>query len=137
MRILSFCCIISFIFNGRRAKAKALYRKTSEMRNWSIPEKIQTGRRAEGWVDWGYTFLKKTSGTFRFVTLPLEIPQNCVTPVGISKVKNEDPWKFHITFSWSPMETAYPQPPCLIFFWSSQLLSRRRLCKSFVLRWND
>ena len=40
VHILSSCCIISFIFNGRRAKAKALFRKTSEMRNWSIPEKI-------------------------------------------------------------------------------------------------
>ena len=148
MRILSFCCIISFIFNGRLAKAKVLFRKTSEMRNWSIPEKIQTGRRAEGWVDWGHTFLKKTSGTFRFVTLPLDIPDKMTLhpwkfhkivlhPLGFPRPKTKTHenstqpfldhlWKFHIL-----------KPPCLIFFWSSQLLCRWRLCKSFVLRWND
>ena len=48
--------------------------------------------------------------TFRFVTLPLEIPektsflaleilQDCVAPLGNSKVENKDPWKFHISFS--------------------------------------
>ena len=27
--------------------------------------------------------------------LPLEIQQNCVTPLGNSMLKNQDPWKFH------------------------------------------
>ena len=29
----------------------------------------------------------------------LEIFQNCLTPLGNSKVKNQDPWKFHMGFS--------------------------------------
>ena len=36
---------------------------------------------------WEHIFLKKTPGIFKTVTLPLEISQNCVTPVGISKAK--------------------------------------------------
>ena len=34
---------------------------------------------------WGHTFLKKTPGIFRFVTLPLEIPDRMMV----------HPWKFH------------------------------------------
>ena len=30
--------------------------------------------------------------------LPLEIQQNCVTPLGNSKVKNQDPCNFHMSF---------------------------------------
>ena len=54
--------------------------------------------------DWEYTFLKSPPGNFRFVTLPqevlekkaftLETLQVCVTHLGNSKVKNQDPWKF-------------------------------------------
>ena len=48
---------------------------------------------------WGYTFLKKKNPRiFTFVTLSWEILQNCVTPLGNSKVKNHDPWKFHKFF---------------------------------------
>ena len=75
---------------------------------------------------WGYTFFEKTPGIFRFVTLPLEFPdktsfhlwkfcmQTCMTPLGNSKVENQDKthgnstwfflhisWKFHFFFSWS------------------------------------
>ena len=46
----------------------------------AIPEK----NKLEGWE---HIFLKKTPGIFKTVTLPLEISQNCVTPVGISKAK--------------------------------------------------
>ena len=35
---------------------------------------------------------------------PLEIPQNCVRSLGGSKTKNQDSRKFHIIFSWSPLE---------------------------------
>ena len=34
----------------------------------------------------------------------LDIPQNCVRSLGISKTKNKDSWKFHIIFSWSPLK---------------------------------
>ena len=39
-------------------------------------------------------------------TPPLEIPQIFVRFLGNSKVKNQDPWKYHmsIIFSWSPLE---------------------------------
>ena len=46
---------------------------------------------------WGHTFLKKTPGIFRFVTLPLEIPD---------KMKLH-PWKFHQIVS-HPLE--FPRP---------------------------
>ena len=35
---------------------------------------------------------------------PREIPQICVRSLGNSKAKNQDPLKFHIIFSWSPLE---------------------------------
>ena len=65
-------------------------------------------------------FFEKTPGIFHFFTLPpgnsrqnkappLQILQNCVTSLGNSKARNQDPWKFHIIFSWSPLEI----PLCL------------------------
>ena len=33
-----------------------------------------------------------------------EIPQNCVTPIGISKTKSQDLWNFYTTFSGSLLE---------------------------------
>ena len=38
---------------------------------------------------------------------PLEIQQICVRSHGNSKTKNQDPWKFHIIFSWSPLEIPF------------------------------
>ena len=60
--------------------------------------------------------LWKNSGIFRFrfLTLSLEIPEKTnfrswifrkivlPTPLGNSNSNNQDPWKFHVTFSWSP-----------------------------------
>ena len=46
---------------------------------------------------WGHTFLKKTRGIFRFVTLPLEIPDKMEL----------HPWKFHQIVS-HPLE--FPRP---------------------------
>ena len=84
---------------------------------------------------WGYNFLKTPHGIFRFVTL--KILRNCVTPLGNSNVKNQDPWKFHMSFSWTsleihlffnwplefphtfssvPLEILYPQPPLFGLF---------------------
>ena len=34
----------------------------------------------------------------------LEILQNCVTLLENSENKNQEPWKFHMIFSWSPLE---------------------------------
>ena len=72
------------------------------------PENIQTGGMKA-------CFFDKTPGIFMFVIFtlgnfrenkasPLEILQNCVTPLGSSKAKNQDPWKFHIVFSLSLLE---------------------------------
>ena len=80
-------------------------------------------------------------GSFSFFTLPLEIPpldipQIFVRSNGNSKAKNQDPWKFHFIFSWSPLqiphaisliplEIPYPQLPCLVFFWNSPTIRTR------------
>ena len=59
--------------------------------------------------------LSPSPGFYRFVTLPLDIPeenelslpeilQSFVTPLGNSKVKNQEPWKFNNMFSWTPLE---------------------------------
>ena len=67
----------------------------------------------------GYSRKKKQTGGFE----DMKIVQNCITSLGNSITKNQDPWKFHITFSWSPMEILhaislitleipYPQPAC-------------------------
>ena len=76
----------------------------------------------------------------------LEISQDFDTPLGNSKAKNQDPWKFHMIFSWSPpefpllfnwsldfsrsvfslsLEISCPQTPplaCFDFFWNSPFL---------------
>ena len=100
----------------------------------------------------------KSPGIFRFVTLPSEIlkkisfypwkseilQNNCVPLLGNSKVKNQDPRKFHISFSLKPQKFHFffnwtlgfscapslewkfhvlnTRPPYLDFFWNSQLL---------------
>ena len=35
---------------------------------------------------------------------PLETPQNCVTPHINYRTYNQDPWTFHMIFSWSPLQ---------------------------------
>ena len=76
---------------------------------YSVPEKSK--------LKWGgcglrliYTFLKKLSWIFKFVTLPLEIleKRRFHSPLEICKIAwnskiKEDPWKFHISFciSWN------------------------------------
>ena len=75
---------------------------------WAIPEKSLTGGLRT-------YFFEKPPGIFHFFYFnpgnskqnkasSLEIPQNCVISLGISKAKNQDPWKFHIIFSWPPLE---------------------------------
>ena len=59
-------------------------------------------------------FSENPPGIFGYVTSPLEIPEKIsfypwkfckiVTPLGNSKVKNQDLWKFHMIFSWTPLE---------------------------------
>ena len=71
----------------------------------------------------------------------MEIPD--IIKLVYSKVKNQDPWKFHIIFSWSPeklwlffnwalefahaissirLEIPCPQPSLFGFFWNSPLV---------------
>ena len=79
--------------------------------DWAIPEKKTGGLRI-------YMF-EKTLRIFCFFTLPLEILDKiklhlwkfhkimlpiCVTSLGISVAKIQDPWKFHMIFSWSHQE---------------------------------
>ena len=146
----------TLIFNGKRhkAKGKVLFRKTIGMRNWAIPEKIQTGKGG----GWGHTFLKKNLGICRLVTLPLDIsdkmklhPWKFHKFVSHPKTRTygnsawlflDYPWKFqhyftefpHSIFS-IPLEIPYSQPSLFVFFWNNPLLSRKRLCKKMVLIW--
>ena len=54
---------------------------------------------------WDFSFFYFTPGNSRQnKAQPLDIPQNCVRSLGNSKAKNKDPWKFHIIFSWLPLE---------------------------------
>ena len=39
-----------------------------------------------------------------FTSSPQENPENCITRIGNSKTKEQDPWKFHMIFSLSPLE---------------------------------
>ena len=65
---------------------------------------------------------------FKFVTLPLKIPekkvfileilQRFVTPLWISNVKNQNPWRFHINFLWTPLKIS-GNYICLFFYNSS------------------
>ena len=54
--------------------------------HWAIPEKSKQG-------GWGYTFLKNPLEFFIFYFTP-----------GNSRQTKLNPWIFHISFSWSPLE---------------------------------
>ena len=63
---------------------------------WAIPEKIQTGVLRTQFLEkdlWNFQICHFTVGNSRQnEASPLEIPQNCVTSIGISKAKSQDPW---------------------------------------------
>ena len=59
---------------------------------WAIPEK-----KLKFYFTLGYSRQNKAS--------PLETPHNCVTPF-INFKANQDPWKFHVIFSWSRPENS-------------------------------
>ena len=95
---------------------------------------------------WGHTFLSipwnvlfiyfTPENSRQMKAPPLEIVQTCVTSLlGNSKTKNQNPWKFHIIFSWSALKFHmlflwYPwkfhilnlpsllPPACFFFFFS-------------------
>ena len=76
-------------------------------------------KNPNGGVEFILNFFEKVPGNFRFVTLPLEkqssplkILQNCVTLFGNSKGKNQDQWKFPMTFSWLLQEILH------LFYWT-------------------
>ena len=90
-----------FRYSEMKDIASASHTEYTQQVLLELPEKIQTG-------GWGQTFLKKP---WNFEVYLLEIPdQNktnlhhwkfLVTPLGNSKVKNQNSWKLHIIFSWS------------------------------------
>ena len=83
-----------------------------------IENKLFQQKKSKQLRFWEHTFLKKNPGIFRFVTLPFEILQrkqsfiprkftefcDMVTPLGNSNAKNQNPWKFLMIFSGSPLE---------------------------------
>ena len=86
------------------------YVQAIKNKHWAIPQKIQMkGLRIyffEPPPPPGiFHFFYFTNGNSRQNKAPpLDIPQNCVRLLGNSKAKNKEPWKFHIIFSWSPLE---------------------------------
>ena len=74
---------------------------------WAIPEKIPTGGLK-------IYFLENPPGIFIFYYTPensrqnkdqaLDNSQNSDRSLENSIAKNKDPWKFHISFYWSPLE---------------------------------
>ena len=81
--------------------------------HWAIPEKTKP---KQGGGSWGYTFMTPslpwnfqvsyfTPGNCRQnKALPLETPENCVTLLRNFKAFHQDPWKFHMIFSWAFLE---------------------------------
>ena len=90
-------------------------------------------------LGWGYSrkkpnmrtyFFENPSGVFHVFTLPLEIPDRTklhlwkfhkivlATSLGNLKTsKSQDPWKFHMIFSWSPLEIPLCfKLTCQVFF---------------------
>ena len=55
-----------------------------------------------------FSYFSCTPRNSRQKAPPLEIPQNCHKSLGNSKPKNQDSRKFHIIFSWSPLEIPLP-----------------------------
>ena len=70
--------------------------KTSNTMSYSRKKK-KTGNLTTYWFE-------SPPKIFRLFSLPLEIVKKCIPSLGNSKTKNQDPWKFHIIFSWSPLE---------------------------------
>ena len=114
----------------------------------TIPEKIQMGGGGGGRRGCLriYYFKKLRGFLICHFTLansgenklwPLDILRDCVTPLGNSKFKNQDPgnsrwifldhlWKFHFLFNWPlefsqalssmPLKMPFPQPPSPFLF---------------------
>ena len=86
-------------------KISKIHRKQTDKMGYSRKD---PNRGAEDILLW------KLPGTFHFFTLPLEIPDKTkLNPCIFHKIvrfltnfkaKKKDPWKFHIIFSWSPLE---------------------------------
>ena len=68
---------------------------------------------------WNFSFFCLTLGNSRENKAPpTEISQNCVRSLGNSKTKNQDPWKFHMSFFWY-RGISILSTPCLVFSWNS------------------
>ena len=78
---------------------------------WAIPEKTKQGGLRTYFFEKPlefFHFLNFAPGNSRQNKVPtLEIPQIFARSLGSSKAKNQDPWKFHILFFWSPLEIPY------------------------------
>ena len=115
---------------------------------------LDYSRKTPNRLGGGYTFPKSSLWNFKICHFtfgnsrenklsPLEILQNCVPPLGNSKVKNQDtlvflyktpinstsfligPWYFHVPFlqyPWSRNSMYSTLGPCLDFFWNSPSL---------------
>ena len=127
-------------------------RKLKETRSIGLLSKVRYYVPKHFWRTVGYSrknpnnevkntlFWKKNPGIFRFITLPLEICEKTsfvpwkfcemVQHPRNSKVKNQDPWKFHMNFSWTTLEI-----PLLFLIdpWNFHRLFLQYLSKFYVL----
>ena len=103
--------VIRFVWNWCKTKVLMVHW------HWAILGKNQTGGVEDilFWKPLGiYLFFFTPGNSRQNKAPPLEIPQNSVRSFGNSKGKNQDPWKLHIIFSWSPPPPSPPSP--LVFF---------------------
>ena len=104
-RIVRICSPTGFA-EGFRCNCISVFHSLGNFLSW------YPNRR---WGEVEGKFFLKNPRIFRFAILtsgnsgenkasPLEIPDNGATHLGNSKVKNQDPWKFQMIFSWSLLE---------------------------------
>ena len=93
-----------------------------------------------GWIDDIHTFLTKSLGIYRFLTLPLvnnfsslEIPQNCARSLGNCKIKIQNQQKIHMTLYWSPLENLLLFYLAKEFFHALILIPLEILCPQLPL----
>ena len=118
----------------------------------SVMDYSRKNPKVRGW--WLRTYLKKTPGSFTFVTLPLELSDKIrlhhwklhrivLHALEFPRPKTKTPLEVPLLFYGLleieiPLETACPEPPCLDFFWNSPILeldlaSRKKLTIFLIL----
>ena len=152
MMHMPYLDIWSMLLSGyvphRTNSSQLLWMGYSRKKNWGV-----------GWL--GHKFLKKPLEVFLFFFVPLEISGQVklypwkfgkimnVISLANFKTKDQDPWKFHMNFSWSSLEIRccfyswkfcrlflgyplkfyiYPQTPFPLFGFFSRIVESQTQC---------